>query len=54
MQGLTYAALCALTDSEQLMDERLAIMVHDGGLSEEEARAMVERRQGELFTTERT
>ena len=52
MTNLTYAALLALSDSEQLMDERLAIMVHDGGLSEEEARAMVERRQGELFGEE--
>ena len=49
MQGLTYAALLALSDSEQFLSERIAIMVHDGGLSEEEARAIIEQRQGELF-----
>ena len=49
MTGITYAQLCALSDADQIREERLAIMVHDGGLSEDEARARVERRQGELF-----
>ena len=52
MTNLTYAALLALSDSEQLMDERLAIMVHDGGLSEDEARAIIEQRQISLFRCE--
>ena len=45
----TRAAWEAMTDDEQLTDERIAIMVHDGGLSEEEARAIIEQRQRELF-----
>lgn len=49
MTNLTYAALLALSDSEQLMDERLAIMVHDGGLSEDEARAIIQQQQLELW-----
>ena len=49
MQGLTYAALCALPDADQLRDERLAIMVHDGGLGEDEARAIIEQRHISLF-----
>ena len=39
----------AMTDGEQLTDERIAIMVHDGGLSEDEARAIIEQRQISLF-----
>lgn len=49
MTNLTYSALLSLSDSEQLLDERLAIMVHDGGLSEEEARAIIEQRHISLF-----
>lgn len=49
MTGITYAQLCALSDADQIRDERIAIMIHEGGLSEDEARARVERRQGELF-----
>ena len=53
MTNLTYAALLALSDSEQLMDERLAIMVHDGGLSEEEAMAIIQQQQLELWQDHR-
>lgn len=53
MTNLTYAALLALSDAEQIREERLAIMVHDGGLSEEEARAILDMEQGGLFTTEK-
>ena len=45
MSNLTYAQLCALSDDEQLRDERIAIMVHDGGLSEDEARAIINQEQ---------
>jgi len=45
MTALTYAALCALSDAEQIRDERIAIMVHDGGLSEDEAIATIDQEQ---------
>lgn len=34
-------------------EERLAIMIHDGGLSEAGAIAILEQQQGELFSQER-
>ena len=49
MPNLTYAQLLALSDADQITDERLAIMVHDGGLSEEEARAIIQQQQLELW-----
>ena len=49
LSNLTYAQLCAMPDADQLRDERMAIMVIDGGLSEEDARAIVEQHQLELW-----
>ena len=52
MTNLTYDQLCALSDADQITDERIAIMVHDGGLSEEEARAIIDQIQISLFRCE--
>ena len=49
MQGLTYAQLCAMPDDEQIADERIALIIEGDHCTEDEARARVERRQGELF-----
>lgn len=38
----------SLSPADQLREERLSIMVFDGGMSEEEAVAIVDRKQGEL------
>ena len=45
MTGITYAQLCALSDAAQITDERIAIIVIDGGLSEDEARAIINQEQ---------
>ena len=49
MQGLTYSQLCQLPDDEQLLSERIAIICEGEKCGEEEARAIIEQRQGELF-----
>lgn len=49
MSNLTYAALCAMPDDEQIADERIALIIEGDHCTEDEARARVERRQGELF-----
>ena len=38
-----------MTDEERERDERLSIMIHEGGLTESEAVAIIEQRQGELL-----
>ena len=49
MTNLTYAALLSLSDSEQLLDERIDIICEGEKCGEDEARAIIEQRQGELF-----
>ena len=49
MTNLTYSQLLALPDSEQLLDERIAIICEGEKCGEDEARAIIEQRQGELF-----
>lgn len=44
MTNLTYAALLALPDSEQLLSERIAIICEGEKCGEDEARARRERR----------
>ena len=38
-----------MTAEEELREERLAIMIHCGGLTEDEAKAILDQKQGELF-----
>jgi hypothetical protein len=45
---MTLREFLQLSDADQLREERLAIMVHDGGMSEGEAIARVDMVQGEL------
>lgn len=49
MPGLTYAALLALPDADQLLSERIAIICEGEKCGEDEAMAIIEQRQGELF-----
>jgi len=44
MQGLTYAALLALSDSEQLLSERIAIICEGEKCGEDEAREIAVRK----------
>ena len=53
MTNLTYSALLSLSDSEQLLDERIAIICEGEKCGEEEARAILDMEQGGLFTTEK-
>lgn len=46
---LTAQELQQLPIEDQLKDERLAIMTHDGGLTENEALAIIEKRQIPLW-----
>lgn len=45
----SYQEFAALSAEEQEREESIAIMVHDGGLSEDEARAIIEQRHISLF-----
>lgn len=38
-----------VTDSQEFIEERIAIMVVDGGLSEDKARELAEERAKEVF-----
>ena len=46
---LSYQEFAALTPEEQAREERIAIIIEGDHCTEDEARARVERRQGELF-----
>lgn len=46
---VTAQELQKLPVEDQLKDERLAIMVHDGGLTENEAIAIIEKQQISLW-----
>lgn len=46
---VTAQELQQLPIEDQLRDERLAIMVHDGGLTENEAIAIIEKQQIPLW-----
>lgn len=39
----------ALSTEAQLQEERLALMIYDGGMTEEEAIAILDQKQGKLF-----
>lgn len=39
----------ALSPEAQLREERLALMIYDGGMTEEEAIAILDQKQGKLF-----
>ena len=49
MTNLTYAQLCALADAEQIREERLAIICEGEKCGEEEAIAILDQKQRELF-----
>ncbi len=46
---MTYREFIKLPPAEQIRVERIAIMVIDGGLREEEAVEILENKQGELW-----
>ena len=47
--NLTYSALLALPDNEQLLDERIAIICEGEKCGEDEARAIATQHQLELW-----
>ena len=49
MTNLTYAALLVLSDSEQNLSERIAIICEGEKCGEDEARAIIEQRHISLF-----
>jgi len=51
MTNLTYAQLLALPDSEQLLDERIALICEGEKCGEEEAREIATQTQMELWDT---
>ena len=53
MQGLTCSQLCQLPDDEQLLSERIAIICEGEKCGEDEARAIIEQQQLELWQDHR-
>lgn len=51
MQGLTYAQLCALSDDEQIREERIAIICEGEKCGEEEAKQIATGAQLEMWDT---
>ena len=49
MTGITYAQLCALSDADQIREERIAIICEGEKCGEEEAIAILDQKQRELF-----
>jgi hypothetical protein len=49
---MTHHEFLTLPIEEQLREERLAIMIHESGMSEVEAIAKLDQKQGELWGKE--
>ncbi len=46
---MTHQEFLTLSVEDQLREERISIMIFDGGMTEEEAIAILDQKQGKLF-----
>ena len=49
---MTHQEFLTLSVEDQLREERISIMIFDGGMTEEEAIAILDQKQGELWGKE--